>query len=197
MKQEVEIEFKNLLTKQEFNKLTEFFSIKKSDFKEQENFYFDTPSFDLKKKSTALRIRRKSDKYTLTLKQPHENGLLETHQSISKKEASEMIDGKRIVSGDVANIISNNNINPDHLIFLGSLTTSRAEVSYDIGTIVLDHSKYLNMEDYELEFEVSNYNTGKVSFEKLLDLMIIPKRSTSNKIQRFFSRKKELSENSK
>lgn len=59
MVQELEIEFKNLLTKEEFHRLADFFQLTEKDFAEQENYYFDTKYFALKKHGAALRIRKK------------------------------------------------------------------------------------------------------------------------------------------
>ncbi len=59
MTQEIEIEFKNLLTKSEFLKLSEALCMKEHDFKQQVNHYFDTKDFSLKQKKSALRIREK------------------------------------------------------------------------------------------------------------------------------------------
>lgn len=51
------------------------------------NHYFETPDFSLKEAGSALRIRHKGETYTLTLKQPAEIGLLETHQVVTEDEA--------------------------------------------------------------------------------------------------------------
>lgn len=60
MAQEIEIEFKNLLTKNEFEKLTQAYQLDNEDFVLQENHYFDTKSFALKHKGAALRIRKRT-----------------------------------------------------------------------------------------------------------------------------------------
>ena len=59
MKQEIEIEFKNIITQEEFKQLLYTFSIKDEDFITQENHYFDTETFSLKNNGCALRIRKK------------------------------------------------------------------------------------------------------------------------------------------
>lgn len=56
MTQEIEIEFKNIVTEEEFNTLCKSFSIEV--FTKQVNHYFETPDFSLKAGS-ALRIRHK------------------------------------------------------------------------------------------------------------------------------------------
>ena len=49
MSQNIEIEFKNMLTKEEFIQKKSDFQVKSSDFVKQENDYFDTLDFALKK----------------------------------------------------------------------------------------------------------------------------------------------------
>ncbi|WP_368895813.1 CYTH domain-containing protein, partial [Priestia megaterium] len=45
MKQEIEIEFKNIVTKEEFDRLRSHFQLTEDQFVSQENHYFDTPAF--------------------------------------------------------------------------------------------------------------------------------------------------------
>ena len=71
----------------------------------------------------------------------------------------------------------------------GSLATERAEFEYKKGLLVLDQSQYLNLEDFELEYEVSDYTSGKLTFENLLKELNIPSRKTDNKIKRFYNAK--------
>ena len=54
---------------------------------------------------------------------------------------------------------------------------------------MLDHSRYLNKEDYEIEVEVTNAEEGFRSFQKLLASHQIPVRKTPNKIKRFYDQK--------
>lgn len=189
MNQEIEIEFKNLLSETEFKRLMSVFSLTDQDFTLQENHYFDTPNFDLKNHNSALRIRKKKGTYTLTLKQPHETGKLETHQTLTEHEANQLLDGKGFISGDVENIIKNLGITTSSIQFLGTLKTSRVEINYNGGILVLDHSNYLHVEDFELEYEVTDEQTGKQTFLQFLKEHQIPLRETKNKIQRFFDEK--------
>lgn len=54
---------------------------------------------------------------------------------------------------------------------------------------MLDHSRYLNKEDYEIEVEVTNAEEGYRSFQNLLASHHIPVRKTPNKIKRFYDQK--------
>ncbi|WP_042349476.1 CYTH domain-containing protein [Bacillus massiliigorillae] len=190
MNQEIEIEFKNLLTKEEFIKLTNLFSIKDTEFITQENHYFDTADFSLKANGAALRIRHKNGKYVLTLKQPAEQGLLETHESLSSEEAQDILKTNQIKKGAISHILLTQfGISAEDLKHFGTLATSRAETNYMEGTLVLDHSNYLNKEDYELEYEVTDYSIGQENFMNLLKELNIPTRQTDNKIKRFYNAK--------
>ncbi|WP_404408720.1 CYTH domain-containing protein [Jeotgalibacillus malaysiensis] len=182
--QELEIEFKNLLTKNEYIKLYQDFEMEEPV--QQVNHYFDTPLFHLKDAHSALRIREKSGKLTLTLKQPVEEGLLETHQSISRLDTEDMLSGGGLIGGEIAELLKLMNIAPQDIVHFGSLETSRTEKEYKGGLLVLDHSTYLGHEDYELEYEVPSYAEGKENFLSLLTSYKIPVRDTDNKIKRFY-----------
>lgn len=193
MYQEIEIEFKNLLTQAEFELLMKKFNVTPKDFISQENYYFDTVNFSLKAKQSALRIRKKQDKYIFTLKQPHEQGLLETHQLLTEDQAFTFLnsDAIKMVDGNVKDAIALMGINPDDLQYLGVLKTDRIEITDSENIIVLDHSFYLNQDDYELEYEVKDPVTGKEKFLEILKQNNIPLRTTNNKIQRFFELKEK------
>ncbi|HET7628549.1 MAG TPA: CYTH domain-containing protein [Bacillales bacterium] len=188
MNQEIEIEWKNLLTENEFSVLCSAFKVKPEDFWLQHNHYFDTENGMLKKAGSALRIREKQQHRQLTLKQPHPQGLLETHQEISAEDTARAIDHSLLPDGDVMNQLQNNGLRPHGLHYLGTLTTKRAEVQFRGGILVFDHSFYLNHEDYELEYECTDVN-GKQTFHELLKEYKIPVRATENKIKRFFDKK--------
>ncbi|HEK9103528.1 CYTH domain-containing protein [Bacillus pfraonensis] len=184
MTQEIEIEFKNMVTQEEFQTLCDAFSIQ--SFAQQVNHYFETPHFSLKAAGSALRIRHKSGAYTLTLKQPAEIGLLETHQSVTEEEAQQMMKTNQLIAGPVLDQLHTMQIPVSTLAYMGSLTTERAEITFEGGTLVFDHSFYYNHDDYELEYEVQDEAVGKVNFLNLLNKYHIPVRHTKNKVQRFF-----------
>lgn len=185
----IEIEFKNMVNREEFSSLIDFLNIRSEDFSEQENHYFDTPDFLLKAKGSALRIRQKNGSFELTLKQPHPEGLLETNQNLTESEAAEMIRTGKIPAELIIGSIKELGIETDKLQYFGTLATKRAEKEYMKGLAVLDHSRYLNKEDFELEYEVDNRNEGELTFLNLLKQLNIPVRKTENKIKRFYNEK--------
>ncbi|WP_299740289.1 CYTH domain-containing protein [uncultured Rossellomorea sp.] len=189
MAQEIEIEFKNLVTQNEFTRLTSHFHIKDEDFISQDNHYFDTPYYQLKDNHSALRIREKNRTYTLTLKTPLNDDLLETNQKLSKEESVSLLHQGVFPDGEVKDVLDSLQIPIQSLQHFGTLSTSRAEIDYKDGLLVFDKSSYLQKEDYELEYEVKERKSGESIFLDLLKELNIPLRKTDNKIKRFYMEK--------
>jgi uncharacterized protein YjbK len=187
--QQLEIEFKNLLTIDEFNRLVQAFSLSKDEFLEQINYYLDSPDFALRNNKCALRIREKNGNLKLTLKQPVTEGLLETDQFITKEDFVAITDRSQFPKGPVVTVLQDIGINLEEVQLLGELKTTRAKTFYKEGTLFFDHSEYLRKEDFELEYEVTDAKVGLLHFEELLKEYQIPKRETVNKIVRFFKEK--------
>ncbi|SDI27013.1 CYTH domain-containing protein [Alteribacillus bidgolensis] len=193
MAQENEIEKKNLLTESEFQTLCKAFNVTDEDFFWQANTYFDTNNYELKNKGAALRIREKNSQFELTLKQPAEEGLLETNQPLTKKEAEEAFTFGRLPAGEVKSqlettlLISLDDVKP-----LGTLKTRRTHVRYQAGMLFLDHSVYLDTEDFEVEIEGTSLKEVGNWLEEVLTTYNIPYRTTPNKIKRFFTKKQEI-----
>jgi len=189
MSQNIEIEFKNLLTKEEYLQIKNHFGIKDEDLFKQENHYFDTKNFLLKKNKAALRIRKKQNFYELTLKQPHPDGLLETNRVLTAQESDTIFKTGVIKDEQIIQLLAQMDIPAHDIQYFGSLTTIRAEKEIGNGLLVLDHSFYLNEEDFELEYEVTNRQKGQADFEQILQKFQILKRPTKNKVQRFYDKK--------
>ncbi|GLB58924.1 CYTH domain-containing protein [Cytobacillus sp. NCCP-133] len=189
MSKNIEIEFKNIVTSDEFSRLMQFFEIGEHDFTEQVNHYFDTPEFSLKSSGSALRIREKNGSFELTLKQSHPEGLLETNEYLTQSEVQQMLKTGKITSQQIQKLIEKMSIATHKLQYFGTLSTARAEKKHLNGLAVLDHSRYLNKEDFELEYEVSNREEGHSAFLNLLEQLNIPVRNTENKIKRLYNEK--------
>ena len=98
-----------------------------------------------------------------------------------------MINEGGIPDSKIAEKIKNLKIDPQSIRYFGTLTTQRVEVPYKNGLLVLDHSTYFQIEDFEVEFEVHDYEQGKREFDELLVEAGIPVRPTDNKVQRFYN----------
>jgi adenylate cyclase len=190
--EEVEIEFKNMLTEEEFNRIKDGLSLAESDFFQQINDYLDTEDFSLKKKGCALRIRRKQGIYELTLKQPHTTGLLETSDQLSRDEADRILGSGAFPEGSVKARLIEIGISPEKLRHVGTLSTNRAERQWEEGLICLDKSSYFQKIDYELEYEVTDEKRGRERFCELLNRFGIPLRPAENKIFRLYREKTRI-----
>ncbi|WP_158282228.1 CYTH domain-containing protein [Salipaludibacillus keqinensis] len=193
MNQEIEIEFKNLINKDVYHDLLKKYESSRSPIFKQVNHYFDTDLFSLKAKGAALRVRYKKEGYILTLKQPHEGAILETHQSISESEFLSFKQHGSLTSGDVYHQLIElleNNLPPLH--YLGYLTTERTEISLNDGLLVLDKSYYFDEIDYEIEFECTEAVAGQAAFEKLLENWKLDWVKPANKIERFYQAKQRF-----
>jgi len=191
LSQTIEIEFKNLLTIDEFTKLKSYFNVKEEDFFSQENHYFDTKDFILKEYKMALRVREKNNQLELTLKQPLATGLLETNEVITNEQFEQLKRGNFPI-GQISQILSSYIPQLNKIEFFGTLKTFRHELPFKNGLLVLDKSIYLGIEDYELEYEVSDEKEGAIHFQALINELGITQKHTHNKVMRFYLRKKEL-----
>lgn len=192
MSEEIEREFKNIITKDEFNLLLNTFHISIQDFVTQKNHYFDTQYFTLKEKSAALRIRELPGYYELTLKRKSTDGVIETNQIIDHKEVDFLLTNNILPIGEVNNTLIKLGVPVQDLVYFGSLTTDRAELEYKGGKLVFDHSHYLGIEDYELEYEVTDWELGKSIFTNLLNRLNISPRPTDTKVGRLYHAKLDI-----
>ncbi|MDT1938567.1 MULTISPECIES: CYTH domain-containing protein [Carnobacterium] len=193
MSEQVEIEFKNMLTQSEYKKLLHLFQAKEDDFFYQSNTYFDTPDWQLKIKKAGLRIRLLPEYAELTLKTPLEKELLETTDTLSLEEGKQLIQqGKIKDSGFVFTKLISLGIDPTKLRLLGSLATTRYEQKTKKGLFVLDHSIYCDQEDYELEFETTHHEEGNKFFQQFLLDQGIPLRPSKHKIARMIEANNQI-----
>ncbi|MEL4024177.1 CYTH domain-containing protein [Lysinibacillus endophyticus] len=186
MSQELEIEFKNTLTKEQYENLLISFQIPNEKIIRQTNHYFDTPNFSLKELSSGLRIRETSNKIVCTLKEKKSTNIhLETTDELTREQADLMLAGEAFLAPRVKEKLLELNIPIDKLRVFGTLTTDRVEIPYKGGILVFDHSFYLQCDDYEVEYETSNENEGKVIFLEFLQQHSITRQVADKKIARF------------
>ncbi|GAB3063178.1 CYTH domain-containing protein [Salinicoccus sesuvii] len=184
---ELEIEFKNLLTGEEYGRMHNALFSSAQSFV-QTNFYIDTPDLALKHHRLLLRIRDTGGKQIMTLKEPTNRGVMEYHgevesdlnfdRNIRKDEVPELILGE----------LERFNIDTTQLKIYGALSTERMEVPYREGLLVLDKNNYLDTEDFELEYEVDHYDKGETRFLDLLEQYGIERREEMTKVERFYNK---------
>lgn len=184
----IEIEFKTLLSSENYEKLWERFVKESVKPFEQTNYYFDTENRQLAKKHSGLRIRVTDKKAELTLKTPidMENGLLETTETLSLAQARDYLEkGQISLDGPVAKKIATLEIDPTAIKKIGELKTKRAEIPLRDGhLLVLDESWYNGHHDYELEMETQEEEKGQSFFIDFLTHYEIPYQKAPNKVQR-------------
>lgn len=186
MSQEIEIEFKNILTKEQYFDLLKKFHITDNMIVRQTNHYFDTPEGHLKQLKSGLRIRETKNRTVCTLKEKtSKNVHLETTDIVTKEEAECMLTDGTILAPNVKEKLLQLNVPIERLKVFGSLTTDRVELPYKGGTLVFDHSFYLNCNDYEVEYETSNEKIGTEIFQQFLYEYGIEKLVADKKIARF------------
>lgn len=187
MAQELEIEFKNIISPQEYEALFRAYNFSDQDKGSQRNIYFDSLDRLLKEKGAALRLRITDHYAHVTLKQSiEENQKLETTDSISHDQAEKIIDNQEITafSPEVSHVLKDLGVNLEDLHAFADFTTIRYEKELPIGLLVLDQSHFSHFTDYELELEVANHQEGQAAFQQLLADHGISRRPAQNKIAR-------------
>ena len=186
MGQQLEIEFKNMLTKHEYEKLLLHFALNYDTIPMQANHYFDTADYKLKQLLSGLRIRIAGDNIECTIKERSgEHAHLETTDSLTEEAAQSMLNGGPFQAPSVLKRLEALKIDPADLAVFGSLSTKRVELHYEGGLLVLDHSFYLNRDDYEVEYETTNEQLGQTIFYNFLNEHSISIRPADKKIARF------------
>ena len=168
MSNNIEIEAKVILSRQDYKKVFDTLKTKITDTHTQTNFYIDSQDRVLKKNDIALRIREYNRTYVLTCKTPLSEGLLEKNQELSEKVALEMINLNRFPSGGIQDFLELLDIDVSNLEVLASLTTRRNELSIDSSKISLDENTYGNKVDYEIEVEDSAMELAEDRIEEIL-----------------------------
>ena len=104
----LEIEFKTLLTKEEYHSLEDFF--KDQPPIRQTNHYIDTPDHAIRNNRMALRIRTLADRAELTLKVPQDAGHLNTIKALTFDQVEAFLSKKKLPQGEIASFLTDLNI---------------------------------------------------------------------------------------
>ncbi len=190
MEEQIEIEHKAMLTEEAFERLRKDLPFQTPPI-QQINYYFETEDLALRAQGAALRIRKKAGHYTLTLKQPKGEGLLETKESLSEGEATQWIENKPTFTKGVGEQLKKMGILIEDLRYLGSLKTERYLHQDGDLFYMLDKSYYFDTIDYELEIEAPSLRLAKEAMAKLLDQYGIQERPALPKIARFYMEKEQ------
>lgn len=180
---QLEIEYKTLLSKKEFKRLTHLYD-KVSPIK-QTNHYFETENFDLKAAKLSFRIRCFEDRAEMTLKIPQQVGTHEHNLDLTLDDAQAIISQQCLPINSITQLLIDRGFNLEQIKPTGSLTTYRREVALPIGLLAIDENHYANRLDYEIELEVNEAEQGKRDFEQFLKDQGIHFKYARSKVARF------------
>ena len=116
----LEIEYKTLLTKDEYNRLAVLFSHVTPVT--QTNYYIDTPQGDMRNKRLSLRIRTLPTHGELTLKIPEKVGNMEYNVTMDCSEAKAMTKSLDFPECQIKSILLERGVKLEDLTILGHLT---------------------------------------------------------------------------
>lgn len=188
MQKTTDVEFKSLITKEEYDRLIKQFEGSKSDL--QTNHYFDTTRFSLKALDASVRVRER-EKYELTYKRKKGYNIdirtveinEEQFQAIKTTGAIDIPE----ISEELYKLIKD-----QKLVNFLSLSTLRTFLPYSNGVLNIDKSEYLGTIDYEIEYSSKSYHQGKEEFIQLISDLQIQYKKSDKKIKRAYARLKEL-----
>jgi len=149
----IEIEAKVLVNEEEYQNIISIYEDKITGEFDQTNFYIDSNDFDLKKIGVGLRVRMRDNIYSLTLKAPMAEGLLEKENPITEAQFRALQKKNIIPECDIKEFIKMLGIDPDILKVQTSLLTTRKNIYVEDETIslCLDKNIYNGLTDYEIE----------------------------------------------
>ncbi|MHC3418060.1 CYTH domain-containing protein [Aerococcus urinae] len=129
MHKDIETEYKNILSPEEYQKLLSLFDLHLNEAKHQHNMYFDTESLRLKANHSALRIRL-SDTYAhLTYKQSLTSAKsLEVTDKVSRESAQAMMETGQFQPGaHLSDLFHEIGLYASELRPIGQFKTTRLE----------------------------------------------------------------------
>ncbi|HPW52935.1 MAG TPA: CYTH domain-containing protein [Erysipelotrichaceae bacterium] len=151
MKQQLEIEFKTLVDKEQFDRIAHLY--RPLLFLKQHNYYYNSPFSDY-----SFRVRVKEEQKIFTLKQRLDDRILEHEKAFT---------GHFYEDAEIRNVLNRLNIFPPFSLE-GELITYRATVENNLAELCLDINCYNSLIDYEIEYEMKKDHDGLKAFEEIL-----------------------------
>lgn len=169
----IEIEAKVLLSQENYQKVLAVFPFQ-GEPTVQTNYYLDSNDRILKKYGMILRIRHVGDTYTLTMKAPLAEGLLEKNQVLSDAEFDHFFHENIFPQGEVFDFLDVLHIKPSNLHILAHLTTERKEAPYKDTMVDISKNTYSGKVDYELECDSDSVSKSEKTLEDVCAKLGIP-----------------------
>lgn len=167
MNTQLEIEYKQLLTKEIYERIKEDHFNHCSPFTQTNNYFTDTKGI-LSNLRYSLRVRELNNTFEFTLKVPQGFSKLEINDMITKENYEKLLN-QEIFSSPIFDELEKVNVTIADLNLLTSLTTTRLEKEYEGGLLSIDISYYGNVTDYEVEYEATSEEEGKTIFQNFLN----------------------------
>jgi uncharacterized protein YjbK len=159
MKTNLEIEYKALLTEQEYKVVLSHFN--PSTRIDQTNYYYQ--SYSVFNTKISARIRQINDNFELTFKIRQTKGKLEVNFDVPSNSA------EHFNLPEVQQFLKAHHFYRTWN-YIGELHTLRYVVQDTYGELCIDHNTYLDQEDYELEYEVNTaYNP--LAYPRFIDIL--------------------------
>ncbi len=165
----IEIEAKVLISANEYENIVNTYAGKVIAEYDQDNYYIDSDNFDLKNIGVGLRVRLKDGIYTLTLKAPMSEGLLEKNNPLTEVQFKALLKKGVLPECDIKEFIKMLGKDPLTLKVQTELITHRKEIMVEDESITfsIDKNKYNNIEDYELECSGNSLSRAKDYLKRL------------------------------
>ena len=182
MQKEKEIEYKFLVSEEEFNQFLVHFDTQGNNAvrKIQINYYYDTDDNMLNKNDVTVRVRQEQDKLKCQIKK-HTNTSMALFFSDEYCGCLERLPKVLRVEGI-----------HEELLLKGSLVTERREIKFGIcGKLCFDINMYLGVIDYEIEIEYTERD--KQSGEAIAAIIGLNTKASATKSHRFFKQLEEIS----
>ena len=103
----------------------------------------------------------------------------------TEEQFKDLVENGMIPSEKIAQEV-NDIIKGQKIINFMSLSTYRISMIYKKGKLSLDRCEYVNTVDYELEYEVTNRNTGKLDFVQIIRDYDISYKKSQAKLKRAY-----------
>ncbi len=160
MDKKVEKEYKILLTKEQFDKLAQYYE--PLHYVEQTNVYYDTSEHHIQQIYGAMRIRSSNGKHIFTLKLHEDGKLMEYECEVDSNSLA------ALQTENIQQLLKDHAIDGE-LVQTASLQTHRAMVVDEYAELCFDINKYNGIVDYEIEYEYKKDHDGRTRFNAILD----------------------------
>lgn len=146
MKTNLEIEYKTLITEEEFNRIIKAYPFSSTL---QKNSYYNSCVTDLHRLGFAIRIREIDNTYLFTMKEKSELGNMEYEVELDEDSVDALYSDK------LKDLFKEKKIEGP-FTKIGELRTFRTEVKFNYGLLCIDENHYNDKVDYEIEYEINN-----------------------------------------